>query len=641
MEKKNIAFGKSVEITSLVPIENSYAAVEKGRKDILTNGIIGDPSSCYNGEWVHFYRGMGRSLTVDLGDFYAVSGFSIGFIHDNKMGIYSPENVRCYLSEDGNDYYLAATAESPYPASFDMQIRAVYEKTFDKVCRARYVKIDFEVEVNVFCDELCVFGNTSDGYEFKPSGELRTEVNKGCFAPRDTLDVCDIPLLYWGYYPEDERVARLRKEDYLPFIAYIDRDGKPIDTMFDALMFLNVQGRCPSGGSLGYHGPRSVLSDWEFLLDEMFLDGYNLKALDSAVADLKKALSLDNDYKLKFYLTAPVPKVSNEPFGDMNGDGIEEKILSTEDCINAYAWYVDQVTRRFNAEHFENILLDGWFWNNESASRASRDDEEVFAKGCMDKLHERGYKCIFIPYFQAGGCEKTDRIGFDCTTMQPGLSFQEVLARDPQGMFKDFTALCKKYGFGVELEIHHGVKNPDTMQKYIDLFDNYLIACMRNGMMTDTVHTYYQVAGPGVFHFCAYAKLDQQRAVYDKLYKFIKGTLSESDFEKNASETEEEIILDADPAPEVDLENVGSASDTVNEAIEEPVEVPVEEPVEAPVEETEVDETADEDDVFDFGIDEQKIEERRQKIKKLALVGAGVAAVLGITYLVLKGRKDK
>ena len=311
MERMNLALGKEVKITNLVPITNSYAAVEKGRKDILTNGIIGDPSSCYNGEWVHFYRGMGRSLVVDLGKTFAVNGFSLGFIHDTKMGIYSPENLRFFLSEDGNEYYEIAVVDAPYPASFDMQVRVEYKADLEKTYRARYARLDFEVEVNTFCDELRIYGGESDGFEYKPSGKQPINVNKDSFADRNALDgVHDIPLLYWGYYPEDERVARLRKEDYLPFIAYIDRNGNVLDTMFDGLMFLNVQGRCPSGGSLGYHGPRSVLSDWEFLLEEMFIDGFNLKALDEAVADLKAKLGMDSDYKLKFYLTAPVPKIT-------------------------------------------------------------------------------------------------------------------------------------------------------------------------------------------------------------------------------------------------------------------------------------------------------------------------------------------
>ena len=678
MERKNLASGKEVKITNLVPITNSYATVEKGRKDILTNGVIGDPSSCYNGEWVHFYRGMGRSLTVDLGEIFAVNGFSIGFIHDNKMGIYSPENVRFYLSEDGNEYYEMAVVEAPYPASFDMQTRAEYKADLEKTYRARYARIDFEVEVNVFCDELRIFGGDADGFEYKPSGKQPVNVNKDSFADRDTLDgVHDIPLLYWGYYPEDERVARLRKEDYLPFIAYIDRDGNVLDTMFDGLMFLNVQGRCPSGGSLGYHGPRSVLSDWEFLLDEMFLDGFNLKALDEAVADLKEKLGMDSDYKLKFYLTAPVPKISTEPFGDMNGDGIEEKILSTQDCIDAYAWYVDQVTRRYEAQHFENIVLDGWFWNNESASRASRDDEEVFAKGCMDELHKRGYKCIFIPYFQAGGCEKVDRIGFDVTTMQPGLSFQEVLGREPQGMMQDFTDLCKKYGFGVELEIHHGVKNQETKRKYGRLFDEYLIGCIRNGMMTDTLHTYYQAAGPGVFHFCAHSKDDYQRAVYDKLYKFIKGTLTEDDVnaeipdnivvpEQTAEEVPETIEEVAEETSEATVEVTSdeTVAETVDEIVEAVEEAPksvkdkVLELIEKITANVKIDEKKDEvveekaeneSGETEENISEELTEEESKKRKfkcdkkdctKALLIGAGVAAAIGIIYLLFKDKKD-
>ncbi len=656
MERKNLAAGKKVEITNLVPITNSYATVEKGRKDIFTNGVIGDPANCYSGDWVHFYRGMGRSLTIDLGKIYAVNGFSLGFIHDRKMGIYSPETVKFYLSDDGKEYYEAAVVDSPYPASFDMQVRAVYSSDLQKTYRARFARVDFNVEVNVFCDEFRVFGGESDGFEYKPSGKRPESVNKNKFADRDVLEgVHDIPLLYWGYYPEDERVARLRKEDYLPFIAYIDRDGNPVDTMFDGLMFLNVQGRCPSGGSLGYHGPRSVLSDWEFLLDEMFLDGFNLKALDEAVSELKEKLGLDSNYKLKFYLTAPVPKISTEPFGDMNGDGIEEKILSTEDCIDAYAWYVDQVTRRYEAEHFENILLDGWFWNNESASRADRDDEEVFAKGCMDELHKRGYKCIFIPYFQAGGCEKVDKIGFDCTTMQPGLSFQEVLGREPQGMMQDFTDLCKKYGFGVELEIHHGVKNQETKLKYGKLFDEYLIGCMRNGMMTDTIHTYYQVAGPGVFHFCAHSKDDYQRAIYDKLYKFIKGTLTEADFELSVPETAaEETVAVAEPEPvnqsvtqEITVEeNISEepaadeimpiAEETAKETVVESAEETIEETIEETAEET-VEESTEENDVEPEVTEESS---KKPDLKKMALIGAGIAAVLGVIYLLFKGKKD-
>ena len=466
MELKNLALGKEVVIKTAVPTEKSYASKEKGRRDTLTNGKIGDPSSCYGGDWVHFYRGVGRTLTVDLGEVCSVSGFDIGFIHDRKMGIYSPECVKLLLSENGSDFYYVASVDAPYPSSFDMQVRAAYSAT-TKAHRARYARVEFTVEVNAFCDELRIYGGELDGYEYELSGELESEVNKNSFADREALGgVYDLPLIYFGYYPEDERVARVRKEDFLPYVAYIDKNGEPIDLMFDGVLMLMVQGRCPSGGSLGYHGAPSRFSDWEYIIEELFADGFNLKALDELVGDLKSK-GLPKAYKHSVYLTAPVPKISLEPFGDLNGDGIEEKLLSTDDCVNAYAAYVDIVKRRFDAQCFENIKLDGWFWVNESISRENRDDEEYFARRCVEELHNRGFKCVFIPYFQAGGCQKAESVGFDCSTMQPGISFQDVLAENPIEMMEDFTALCKKYGFGVELEIHHGARNPEQQDKYI------------------------------------------------------------------------------------------------------------------------------------------------------------------------------
>lgn len=629
MSCNNLAYRKNVTITNIVPIENSYASVESGPKDILTNGVIGDPLNYGGGGWVHFYRGVGRRLTVDLGNVFAVDGFDIGFIHDNAAGIYSPEYVKCCVSENGTDFYEAAAVSAPYPASFGEKVRAVYSAKFKKSLRARYVMLEFFVEVHAFCDEFRVFGGECIGLENGPSGTAVSDTGKGCYADRNSLDgVYDIPLLYFGYWPEDERVARLRKSDFIPYLAYVDADGEPLDTMFDALMFLTVQGRCPSGGCLGYHGAPSKLSDWEYILDELFADGWNLKAFDAAAAEVKAKLGMPKEHKFKFYLTAPVPKISLEPFGDMNGDGIEEKILSTEDCINAYAWFVDAAIRRFEAEHFENILLDGWFWNNESASRANRDDEEIFAVGCINELHKRGHKCIFIPYFQAGGCEKAESIGFDCTTMQPGLSFQSVLGRDPQGMFDDFTSLCKRYGFGVELEIHHGVKNPETKEQYGKLFDEYLLGCMRNGMMTDTVHTYYQAAGPGVFHFCANSKDPYQRAIYDKLYKFIKGTLSESDLGK-AAPPDRKLSSDGAQLPEPESEPK----------------------IEAPPEKVSADGCGSTPEAYPL-TDSKKtqcgkasasreIQKKNRSLKKYAAIGAGIAAALGAVYLIAKAAKGK
>lgn len=645
MVKRNLALGKEVVISSFAPMENCYASVEKGEKTMLTDGRTGDPSKCYSGKWAHFYRGIGRSLVIDLGSTYSVSGFSAGFIHDRNMGIYSPEKVSLLLSEDGVDFYCVSTVDTPYPASFGIQVRADYSCELERSVRARYARIDFTVEVNVFCDEIAVFGGEADGNEALLSGEPVREISKNAYAARDSLGVYDIPLLYFGYWPEDERVAKLRKDDFIPYIAYIDRDGKPVDTMFDAVMLLTVQGRCPSGASLGYHGGPSKLSDWEFVIEELFADGQNLKALDEAVAEIKEKLGLAPDYKHKVYLTAPVPKVSSEPFGDLNGDGIEEKLLTDDDCIDAYASFVDTVTRRFEIEQLQNIVIDGWFWNNESVSRANRDNEEYFAERCVENLHKRGYKCVFIPYFQAGGSEKAEKIGFDCTTMQPGLSFQQVLGRDPQAMMSDFTELCKKYGFGVELEVHHGVKNAETREQYSRLFDEYMIACMRNGMMTETVHTYYQAAGPGVFYSCAVSKEDSMRALYEKLYKFIKGTLTEADFEAKVCEEAEEAELPSAPAEAVEAteatEATEAAEPTANtSARAEPVSDSPSASAAKASEPTECEQDYEESEIPQEPRGARATRFIKKNKKKIA-IGLGIAAAVGAAYAIIKAIKGR
>ncbi|MBQ3231244.1 MAG: DUF4855 domain-containing protein [Clostridia bacterium] len=551
MELLNLALGKKTEITPFVPMQKSYASVEKGNKNALTDGLTADPADYYGGGWAHFYRGFGRSIVIDLENTFAVCGFEAGFIHDRGAGIYCPEKIRLLLSEDGKDFFTVSEVDAPYPASFASNVRAVYSFEGEKLYRARYAMLKFDVDVNAFCDEIKIIGKADDENTLSLCGEPEREAFKNSFAPLNSLGgVRDLPLVYFGYWPENEHIAKSNKQELLPYVAYIDKNGKITDTMFDSLLFLFVQGRCPSGGCTGYHGGPSLLSDWEYLMDVLFEKDYSLSALDQAYAETKSALALPADKKLKVYLTAPVPKISLEPFGDMNGDGIEEKLLSTDDCIDAYLWYVDEVTRRFEASGFENLEIDGWFWINESVSRATRDDEEYFATRCVKGLHDRGYKCVFIPYFQAGGADKAEKIGFDCVTMQPNLSFNKPLQLDPAGAMEDFVDACKKYGYGIELEIHHGVKNQETKKLYGEYFYEYMRSGIKSGMMTDSVHTYYQCAGPGVFYDCAISSDEYLRGIYDNLYKFIKGRLTLSDLEPKKEESTPEETPEPQPEPE-------------------------------------------------------------------------------------------
>ena len=105
-------------------------------------------------------------------------------------------------------------------------------------------------------------------------------------------------------------------------------------------------------------------------------------------------------------------------------------------------------------------------------------------------------------------------------------------------------------GFGAEVEIHQGVKNPKTAGKYLALFYEYLRSCVKSGMMRETVHTYYQVATPGVFSDCAYSGEPSLRQVYDMLYRFVHGTLTLGELDMIPENAAPEAEPEPEPEPE-------------------------------------------------------------------------------------------
>jgi hypothetical protein len=188
-------------------------------------------------------------------------------------------------------------------------------------------------------------------------------------------------------------------------------------------MFLTLQGKCPSGGSLVITGGETVMDDWITLLDNYFDPNYNLFALDAATAEMKKTLSLDDGYKTGVYLTIPYPKIGNIEFGDYDGDGKQNKIDSYEAALAVTEWFMDEVDKRFSDAKFENIVLKGYFCNSEGLTRQHYDYEWDFARDAARLMQKRGLACVMIPYYQAVGIDANDELQFDAMLMQPNLSF--------------------------------------------------------------------------------------------------------------------------------------------------------------------------------------------------------------------------
>lgn len=543
-ESVDLASGKSVTVESHVANEHSYASNDSFDEKKLTDGKLGN-GVFSNSAYCKFYRATGRILYVDLGADCTVENVKINFLHNVSAGIYAPSCVRVFVSQNNKDYAEAEILKGgsfpDIPYRSDETQTAVYDISLTPVC-ARYVAISFDVTVNTFTDELEIYG--FEGSDLTPPTEfvsIKPGENKG-YISRDALGGdTDIVCFHAGYYPDDEKLVNNTKDAFIPYLAYVDEKKNIVDTMFDSILFLTLQGKCPSGGNLTVAGGTTVMSDWVMLLDNYFHPDYNLHAIDAATKDVKAALGLPDDHKTSVYLTIPYPKISDIDFGDYTGDGVSDKIDSYQACLDVTKWFMDEVEKRYNEAGFENIELKGYFCNSEGLTKHHYDYEREFAIDAAKLMHEKGLYCVMIPYYHGVGIDANDELNFDAMLMQPNLSFDATLQQDPEGMMDDFAQTAHQLGLGIQMEIADGVRwEPEQLGAF---YAQYLISASQNGLMTDTIHAYYNGAGPGVFYDCAMSKNAVMRWYYDMTYKFIKGTLTLTDDNLTDAPDESDITV--------------------------------------------------------------------------------------------------
>ena len=524
-ETENLALGRPYTVETDVANGGSYAERDADDGVKLTDGKYGR-NSWSDPAFVKYYRAIGRTVKIDLGENCVIDNVKARFISDNPAGVLMPEKVTVFVSSDGVNY-SAADIKSGNTAPYGTHEKKpcaiiTYDMPVEPIC-GRYVAMHFEVVVNTFIDEIEVYGK-KDASALPPTTfDDIIPPSKEKYLDRDALgNDKDIILFHTGYYPKDETLVNNKKETFLPFIAYLDQSGNIVDTMFDSVMFLTIQGLCPSGGGLSASGGTTVLSDWQMVLNQYFSDTYNLCALDDAAKEVKDALGLD-DYKISIYLTCPYPKTSGKIFGDYNGDGVAEKISTYDDCLAVTEWFVDECIKQFAENKYEHLVFKGFFFNSEGITGERYPYEMQYAKDFCSLLHSKDLLCVMIPYFDGKGIDRHEDIGFDAVLMQPNVSFDAGLQDDPAGAMADFDQTAKQFGLGIEMEIDSGIIwNFDKPAEY---YTEYLHSASNTGLMTDTVHAYYNGAGDAVFGRAARSHDSKMRWLYDATYKFIKGTL--------------------------------------------------------------------------------------------------------------------
>ena len=152
-----------------------------------------------------------------------------------------------------------------------------------------------------------------------------------------TVNILNIPFADGG----------IVRERCYPYLAYVNGAGNPCGKMFQSFLF------DLSGGK--------NKADWERGVDRLFAaEGGGIGELDSAAGDVKKLLGLDENASFDVYVKAPLPEISLKLFGDINGDGIAEKLLDAEDCLKAVSLFAGDVIRHFVIGNYKNLSFKGF-----------------------------------------------------------------------------------------------------------------------------------------------------------------------------------------------------------------------------------------------------------------------------------------
>lgn len=334
------------------------------------------------------------------------------------------------------------------------------------------------------------------------------------FPSPDALDGIHNINLTYTFAPHRDNLAAHTKGSLLHDVGYYDPSGKLADTFMDAYLFLPCVTYAPSGGTMYESSNPAVASDWIAYLDDLFRDGYNVSALDAAVAEVGKGLGMP-DYKVKVFFTVLFPHDGQRSFGSLDGKRSLDFSVQA-DRKAAVDWLMDEEMRRFKAGNYTHLELTGFYWFEEFLTYAF-ENELSLVQHFTGRVRDKGYKSIWIPYFRATGFDYWKSFGFDVCCMQPNLMWQQN--PDPKRV-DTCIADCRKYGMSMEMEMDN-----DVMTAKYNRFLAYLRGGVSSGI-NKSVNMYYQSSAYDALYYAKNSSSPKGRSVYDLTYRYAKGILT-------------------------------------------------------------------------------------------------------------------
>ena len=521
----NLALNKTYTFEFDSPIENAFPLkVNKDESMKLTDGKKAQADTS-DSNWLKFYRGTKITLTLDLGEVYSVKSVNLGQLNLSAAGIFSTRYLYTAVSEDGENFGTVGSVIDEKTITNTATIKVNSNITFDSYFKARYVRFIFSSDVNTWCDEIEVFGSTDASLGVSAAID-ETPKNIDAY-PNDVDGLRNIVLMYSNKYYKGNvsDVGMNTFDEILPYFAYVDKSKKVIDTMFDGMLFLPLTPTTTqSTGEEEYAFTKKT--GWEMYLESVIGLGdtnYNIAALNDIVGEYKTQLNLDDDYKYPVYISVPYIEKSTIVFGKIDGKLIDASTF--ENRVKIVEWFIDYVISSFNKAGFENIQLNGMYWQHEVVPYSVSEYEDDLIKAYNAYVHEKEYSSIWIPYYCAPGYETWKELGFDAAVVQNAYSFIEYEEGSETGPKKpgtvdDSLMQAKKYGIGMEIELS-GYLRDGNAEAYNRLY-KIIHSAYTEGLMENGLVMYYQGGGPGILYNCAYSNNSSARKAYDLIYDYIK-----------------------------------------------------------------------------------------------------------------------
>ncbi|MFD0589215.1 DUF4855 domain-containing protein [Paenibacillus sp. GCM10027627] len=498
----------------------------------LTDGNAADPSRD-SGNWVGHRNNKSRSVVFDLGAKKTVQQVSARFLHDwPDKDTLVPLTVSFYVSDDGANWGVLShnatkllwgdqTNMETYKWDGSAETGVVKRGDYaEGLVYARYVKVVFSMHSKAWSmiDEVTITG--ADGL----IAGAQT-VPPEPYALQQTGDatggIQNLGLLYNGHYADG--TGTWTKERVIPNISYVNKQGEPVDWLFDGVLYLGLTSENGRGFGATEAPGKARKAEWEWYLNKTFNVGGDMSALNEATVETGAKLGQPN-HKTKVVLMIPEPGEYQSDFGSINGENLNFNVsavgnaVSLDNRTKAIQWWMDEVQARWTAANYSNLELVGMYWLEEQISTHATGPEMV--KRASDIVHNAGLKMFWIPHFLAYKAFMWKDVGIDAVSLQPNYFFEEL---NPSRL-EDTADMAKRYGMSLELEFDDRMINDAVFR---ERFIEYLNSGVDTGLMQQGYKAYYQ--GNNAVYNAAKSADPATRVLYDWLYQFAKGTYQKQD----------------------------------------------------------------------------------------------------------------